>query len=177
MTNWNDQLTQLNQLLAGLVPDKELSVTFVEMAGIPRSMIAFNNMPMVNWHNILSEANKREKIEDLVDVISASYPSNSELKEIYRNVTEQLPLQDAAGLYEQTLKQMIAVGKTGEALEELASFSGSLDRDGQNLLILKRSQFNRLKTENQQGILDRPTYSRELNRINLDLLHIIDDMQ
>jgi hypothetical protein len=71
---WNPGLTQLRDLLAELYPTIQLSREVVEMAGLPASRIAFNPAAKSNWHNILKEAQRRNKVGAIVAVACEEYP-------------------------------------------------------------------------------------------------------
>jgi V8-like Glu-specific endopeptidase len=49
-------------------------------AGIPKAFVAFQPRAIDNWHAILDEANKREKVPDVIRVARKDYPENPFLK-------------------------------------------------------------------------------------------------
>jgi hypothetical protein len=79
---WDASLTALNYVLAGLYPTVEESYRVVDEASIPRSFVAFQRRAIDNWHQILVEAAKREKLTSLLRVVRAEYPDNPTLLQI-----------------------------------------------------------------------------------------------
>jgi V8-like Glu-specific endopeptidase len=73
---WNENLTNLNHVLAGLYPIMSDSYRIVEDAGLPRTQIPFRARAIDNWYEILSEADKRGKLENLIKVVRKEYPEN-----------------------------------------------------------------------------------------------------
>src|SRR4051794_22585303 len=73
---WNELLTALNYVLADLFPFQTDSVRIVNEAGLPPAFISFSNKAIDNWHSILSEADKREQILDIIRAARQSYPEN-----------------------------------------------------------------------------------------------------
>ena len=77
---WNNNLTALNYVLAGLYPFPDDSYRLIDEAGIPRSFIAFQKRAIDNWYQILLEASKREgKVSSLVEAALKDYPDNAVL--------------------------------------------------------------------------------------------------
>jgi len=77
---WNENLTNLNDVLSGLYPLTADSIRIVDNAGLPKSFIAFQTRAIDNWHAILDEANKRGKVPDLIQVARKDYPEDPFLK-------------------------------------------------------------------------------------------------
>lgn len=77
---WDENLTNLNRVLADLYPLPEDSFRIVDEAGIPRVQIAFNPKALNNWHAILDEARKREKVTDIVRAARKDFPENPYLE-------------------------------------------------------------------------------------------------
>src|SRR5260370_41018765 len=77
---WNDNLTNLNDVLAGLYPLLSDSYRIVDAAGIPKAFVAFQPRAIDNWHAVLDEANNREKVLDVIRVARKDYPENPFLK-------------------------------------------------------------------------------------------------
>jgi hypothetical protein len=73
---WNETLTALNHVLAGLYPFHEDSYRLVDTAGLPRAYIAFQKRAIDNWFQILLEGDKRGKVADLVRAALIDYPDN-----------------------------------------------------------------------------------------------------
>jgi V8-like Glu-specific endopeptidase len=77
---WDENLTNLNDVLAGLYPLTADSFRIVDNAGLPRVLIAFQPRAIDNWHAILDEANKRGRVSDLIRVARKDYPEDPFLK-------------------------------------------------------------------------------------------------
>lgn len=77
---WNETLTALNYVFAGLYPFLDDSYRLIDEAGIPRTFVAFQKRAIDNWYQILLEANKRPgKVLNLVQASLRDYPDNSVL--------------------------------------------------------------------------------------------------
>ena len=64
------------------------------------------------------------------------------------------------------IQQLVANGKTKEALEALAKHNSNA--------ILLQAKYNKLEEDQSIGILERSTYSLELNRINHSITSLLD---
>ncbi|MCB1033989.1 MAG: trypsin-like peptidase domain-containing protein [Acidobacteria bacterium] len=73
---WNENLTQLNHVLAGLYLFPQESVRLVDEAGLPKANIAFQLKALDNWHAILTEAERRGKVRDVVAAAQRDYPED-----------------------------------------------------------------------------------------------------
>ena len=73
---WSPALTALNHVLAGLYPLVEDSYRIVDAASIEPKFVAFQRKAIDNWHQILSEAEKRNKVMSLVHVALLEFPTN-----------------------------------------------------------------------------------------------------
>ncbi len=73
---WNERLTNLNDVLAGLYPLTRESLRVVDAAGLPKAHIAFQDKAIDNWHAILVEASRRKKVDDLISTARADYPED-----------------------------------------------------------------------------------------------------
>ncbi|MBC7749263.1 MAG: trypsin-like peptidase domain-containing protein [Methylotenera sp.] len=77
---WSPRLTQLNDALGELVPHQEGITKFVKAAGIKPQMINFTGSAMDIWSNVLDEAEKTNRVNDLVKSVMVKYPDNPYLK-------------------------------------------------------------------------------------------------
>jgi hypothetical protein len=77
---WDENLTNLNDVLAALYPLTVDSIRVVDAAGVPKSFIAFQPRAIDNWHAILEEAQKRNKVSDVIRVALKDYPDDPVLK-------------------------------------------------------------------------------------------------
>jgi len=73
---WSKKLTQLNDILADLMPHHSGIEKYVRAAGLRPQMIVFNGSAMDIWNSVLSEADKNGKVNDLVSVVLSQYPEN-----------------------------------------------------------------------------------------------------
>src|SRR5689334_20515466 len=76
---WSEILTQLNETLARLYPDQNASRRIVDMAGLPTVKIAFRDRAVDNWHGILEEADKQNRVANVIDAALTDYLDNREL--------------------------------------------------------------------------------------------------
>src|SRR5262245_55121811 len=76
---WNDQLTWLCNVLSELYTQPDSSNRNIEEAGLSLTTIALSNKPIDNWHNILKEAAKREKIFAILQAVRREYDTHAEL--------------------------------------------------------------------------------------------------
>lgn len=74
--SWNQTLTNLRDLLASLYMTVEDSLVIVEEAQLNPAHIALDKKAITNWHNILREADKRNKVQAIIDVARQDYPDN-----------------------------------------------------------------------------------------------------
>jgi hypothetical protein len=73
---WDENLTNLNYVLAGLYPLTRDAIRIVDMARLPKIHIAFSDKGIDNWHAILDEANKRGKVIDVIRAAQQDYPDD-----------------------------------------------------------------------------------------------------
>jgi V8-like Glu-specific endopeptidase len=88
--SWNDNLTALNYVLAGLYPFPKESHRMVVEAGIPPQFVAFRDKAIDTWFEILLAANSRGKVIDVVRVALKEYPDNSVLVQAEKGELSQV---------------------------------------------------------------------------------------
>jgi hypothetical protein len=76
---WDENLTNLNYVLAGLYPLTSDSYRIVDAAGLPRAQIAFQPKAIDNWYSILDQADKRGKVLDVIRAARRDYPEDASL--------------------------------------------------------------------------------------------------
>lgn len=77
---WTKKLTQLNDVLSDLVPNKDGITKYVKASGLKPQHINESGNAMDVWSNVLSEANKNSKVDELVKSVLKTYPDNPFLK-------------------------------------------------------------------------------------------------
>lgn len=77
---WNENLTTLNKLLADLYPLTSESYRIVDYAKLRRSHVGFQDKAVDNWYAILSEADKNDKILNVVEAAQQDHPEHPTLK-------------------------------------------------------------------------------------------------
>ena len=77
---WTKKLTQLNDALSDLVPDKDGITKYVKASGLKPQYINTDGNAVDVWSNVLSEADRHDKVDDLVKSVLISYPKNPFLK-------------------------------------------------------------------------------------------------
>jgi len=73
---WNQMLTNLRDVLADLYYTQELARRVVEAAGLKPGYIDLEGDAITRWHNILREADRRNKVAAIVQVAHGEYPEN-----------------------------------------------------------------------------------------------------
>lgn len=171
---WNKQLTKLNKTLATLYPLKDDSYRIVDMAGIPKAYVQFKDSAMSNWYNILVEAEKRKKTEDLVQVAVEEFPDNKDLKIIFVEATERQPLQPIESIYLSTVKSLLKEGDTLNAVEEFLKITEEISSDMHNSAIMQSAQLKRARNDRRDGLITVENYNMTVNRVNHALLQLIE---
>ncbi|WP_343624483.1 serine protease [Flavobacterium lindanitolerans] len=77
---WTKKLTQLNDVLSDLVPNKDGITKYVKASGLKPQYIDTSGNAMDVWSNVLSEADKNSKVDELVKSVLDTYPDNQFLK-------------------------------------------------------------------------------------------------
>jgi V8-like Glu-specific endopeptidase len=77
---WTKKLTQLNDVLSDLVPNKEGITRYVQVAGLKQQFIDTDGSSVDVWNKVLNEADKHNKVDDLVRGVLNTYPENPYLK-------------------------------------------------------------------------------------------------
>lgn len=177
--SWNNHLTRLNKLLADLYPEKDETYRIVEMAGIPRAHVAFKDSAMNNWYNILKEANKRGKVDEVVEIAIMENEGQKdllELRNIFQEVNQVAPKQKASVGYENKLKKILAEGDIASVLKPLTDITKAVSTDLYNSTIMLSGRYKGIVRERQQGVIGDETYRLNINRINSAILHLIDEI-
>lgn len=77
---WTKKLTQLNDALGDLIPDKNGIIRYAKASGLKPQFINTDGSSLDVWSNVLSEADKQNKIDGLVNIVLEAYPDNPFLK-------------------------------------------------------------------------------------------------
>lgn len=77
---WTKKLTQLNDVLSDLVPNKNGITKYIKASGLKEQFIDDSGNAVDVWSNVLSEADKNNKVEELVKSVLVTYPDNQFLK-------------------------------------------------------------------------------------------------
>lgn len=77
---WTKEHTQLNDVLAELVPHATGITKFVRDAGIKPQMINFNGTALEIWSDVISKAENIARINELIEAVSKVYSDNPYLK-------------------------------------------------------------------------------------------------
>lgn len=77
---WTKKLTQLNDILSDLVPNKDGITKYVKASGLKPQFIDTSGNALDVWSNVLSEADKNSKVDELVKSVLDTYPDNPFLK-------------------------------------------------------------------------------------------------
>ena len=79
----------LRDTLAALYPDEPSARRVVADAGLDARPIAFSPQALNNWHAILSEAIKVDKVESLLEVVRRTYGNNAAFQRVDQAYQEQ----------------------------------------------------------------------------------------
>ncbi len=79
---------QIVKLLAGLISNRADAMPYCDAADLDTSVITFDNAAYTNWYNIISAAEKQERLEALLAEIAKPFSGNSELKRLMDEVKE-----------------------------------------------------------------------------------------
>ena len=74
-------LADLRNTLAKIYHDPVSVRRIVHDAGLESERIDFNGPSVNNWHNVLLQAQKMDKLDALLSVVSSEYGNNAEIKE------------------------------------------------------------------------------------------------
>lgn len=74
------------------------------------------------------------------------------------------------------LKNLIAKGEVKKVLEILLRYSTEMDEKLQNELFRLSAQFNQNEKSHIHGLIDRTEYSRDINKVTISLLELIDTL-
>lgn len=87
---WNETLTALNYVLAGLYPFPSDSHRIVQEAGIPPQFVAFKAKAIDTWYEILRAANNRGKVIEVVRAALKEHPENPVLLQAEKGEIKQV---------------------------------------------------------------------------------------
>lgn len=83
---WSPWMRALNDVLADLYPTTEDSKRIVQCAGMRSALVRYNNTALVNWFNILEEADRQAgRQRAILDCALADYPHNAILLALRRD--------------------------------------------------------------------------------------------
>lgn len=83
---WTPRLTQLNYVLAELVPEKSSIKKFILASGLKPHFIDTDGSPLDAWNAVINEAEKNGKVDDLVKSVMHIYPNDPFLKSALASV-------------------------------------------------------------------------------------------
>jgi V8-like Glu-specific endopeptidase len=78
--SWNQNLTNLNYILAGNYPFKNDALPVARKAGLNILNIGFNDKPVTNWFNIIDQAEKENKVQALIENALVDFPNDPGLR-------------------------------------------------------------------------------------------------
>jgi len=77
---WTNRHTQLNDVLGDLIPNKTGILKFVRLSGLKPQFINTDGNALDVWNNVISEADKNGKVDNLIKAVLDMYPDNPFLK-------------------------------------------------------------------------------------------------
>ncbi|MCI0664931.1 MAG: serine protease [Acidobacteria bacterium] len=87
---WNDRLTALNYVLAGLYPLSGDATRIVTESGIPPQFVRFKEKAIDTWFEVLHAANERGKVINVIQTALKEYPDNPVLIQAEKGEITQL---------------------------------------------------------------------------------------
>ncbi len=73
---------RLTVVLAELYPDKASAIRVAESAALPTALVALNDRAIDNWHAILQEAAKQDRLAPLVAVVHEEYGASPQWRAV-----------------------------------------------------------------------------------------------
>jgi hypothetical protein len=86
--DWDESLTELRQALAKLYPDQDDYPRILNSAGIGEEFVKITGKGINDWHAILTEALKRQRLETILALATKEYPNDSPLKGAIESFTK-----------------------------------------------------------------------------------------
>jgi V8-like Glu-specific endopeptidase len=87
---WNQSLTNLNELFAGMVPFKQESYALALKAGLRVENISFSDKPNTNWFYIIQQAYFEEKVTELIQVVEDTFGESPTLSRAKLNLLDAI---------------------------------------------------------------------------------------
>jgi hypothetical protein len=81
---WNTSLSTLRAVLAMLYRTPQDARRITDDVGLNPSFITFDNKASNNWHNILVEAVKQNRLDGMIQVVRHEYGENAQLAQAYQ---------------------------------------------------------------------------------------------
>lgn len=119
--SWNQNLTHLRDWFADRYYTVEQSRRVVVEAGLVPRYIAFDDLAVVNWFNILTYAQNQQAVDEVIDVALIEYPNDRS--------------------YLLAAKSGVLTGMDGVDIQTGVEWQGSDDPDNLEKVIGKRSSF------------------------------------
>ncbi|MEW5871000.1 MAG: tetratricopeptide repeat protein [Chloroflexota bacterium] len=73
---WPPTLTRLQSLLAELYPHGEDTRRLATRANLPLANLHLEGPPIRNWHSLLNQAIRHQRLEPLLEIVSSEYPEH-----------------------------------------------------------------------------------------------------
>lgn len=83
-------LRELCDVLAYLYPEKTSASRVAEDAGLSMALVALNDRAIDNWHTIVQEAKKQDRLAQLLAVVDEDYGNNPQLRAVSQRLRNQL---------------------------------------------------------------------------------------
>src|SRR5688572_21521202 len=84
-----DAFANVRQILASLYPDEASARVIVADSGLKESRIAFSDTAIHTWNSILREAERTNKIDDVLRVVLREYATNPTLQTTIESYRQQ----------------------------------------------------------------------------------------
>ena len=112
-----EALRKLCTVLAQLYPDKASAIRVAEDAGIPIAAVALSERALDNWHEILKEVQKRNRLALLLELVDEEYGANPDFRAVKERLGDQpsTPPQFTPAALDSTDGQLITPRRIGFA--------------------------------------------------------------
>lgn len=102
-----DTLRTLRDVLARLYPERSSASRVAQDAGIPITLVALHDRALDNWQAILQEAQKHNRLTQIIEIVSEEYGENPEFQAVQQLLRAQSSILDRVAPPLVTLRQSI----------------------------------------------------------------------
>ena len=178
---WNEELTELRNLLANLYPLREDMLRVIEEAALPTSQINLTGKPLNAWHEILRYAHNRNQVDAILKIAHREFPNKFETPNSPETIKLQKLDNDQRLLNELPLKidnqlvgearKLIGANKVEQSLDLL--LKAKLPQPLYDYLQILKQQWLEISNNNIKGLLTEESTRVARAKVVNSLLKII----